>query len=421
MSQISITTLILIIMVAFLLYNRIPAYITALCTALALAFLGILPMKFLFTGFANPILILFAGMFVIGDSLFQTGLASTIGEWTVKRAGHSERLLLWGTMIIASVLSTFASNTGTTAALMPVVMGICTAAKIPISRQLMPMAFASGFGGFSALIGTPPNIIISNTLSANGFRAFGFFEFAWVGIPLAIAGMAYMDWARHWLPNTLSTTIIEKRDEQLIKTHSALRMWLSAIILLLVILFMIFGPSSISLEAIAVAGAVLCVLTGCISAKKAIHSIEWETVILFASMFAVAHAMETSGVASKIANGLLHIIGSQPNTYFVIAVPLLFTMLLGAIISNTASAVLMAPIGISMAKLLGANPHAILMAIAVAASCSFLTPLGTPPNMLVWKPGNYKFSDYLKVGVGLSLVCLLVGMIVIPLKWPVFP
>src|SRR5690606_10862668 len=149
--------------------------------------------------------ILFAGMFVIGGSMFQTGLANQVGEWAVRMVGRNERLLLWGNMIVAAALSTVASNTGTTVALMPVVISICQAAGIPASRQLMPLAFATGFGGFSALIGTPPNMIVTEALSAAGFRPFGFFEFAWLGVPVAFAGMLYMDVVgRRILPSSCS-------------------------------------------------------------------------------------------------------------------------------------------------------------------------------------------------------------------------
>ena len=352
--------------------------------------------------------------------MFHTGLANTLGEWAVRSAGGHERRLLWATMLAASVLSTVASNTGTVATLLPVVVSIGAATGIPASRQLMPLAFASGFGGFSALIGTPPNMIVSEALKDNGFASFGFFEFAWVGIPLAIAGMIYMDWARRWLPATAPAPS-EAGQESAPPIHHAKHMWACAVILLGVILVMVFGSGKLALETVAVAGAVLCVLTGCLTGKQAIKSIEWDTVILFGSMFAVAQAMESSGVARMIAEGLQKVIGQNPNEYLVIAVPIVFTMLLGTVLSNTACAVLMAPISLTLAKTIGANPHAILMAVAVAASCSFLTPLGTPPNMLVWKPGNYRFMDYLKVGVGLSVVCLMVGVFIIPLRWPVFP
>ena len=423
-----ITIILLGIMVAFFLVKSIPHYIVALSGALALGLLGIVPMNSLFSGFANPILILFCGMFVIGDALFQTGLASEVGIWAVRKMGKNERLLLWGTMVSAGLLSTVASNTGTTVALMPVAMSLALSAQIPISKLLMPLAFATGFGGFSALIGTPPNMIVSEALGQAGFKPFAFFEFAWVGIPLAIAGMLYLDLfgmkllsksAQNISPvkkaNFDSTTISEKK---------VWKMWVCAGILLLVIVLMTMNLKSISLESIAVVGAILCVVTGCISSKQALESIEWETVILFGAMFTVALAMEKSGAADLLARGLLYVLepGSQAqgNPYWIIFILLVFTMALGTVLSNTASAVLMVPIGLLLAKETGANPRSIMMAIALAGSCSFLTPLGTPPNMIVWAPGGYRFSDFMKVGLGLSLVCIAVGVLIIPWKWPVF-
>jgi anion transporter len=419
MSQTAVTLLVLAIMAGFFLSQRIPHYVTGMTGALALAFLGIIPAKALFTGFSNPTLILFAGMFVIGGAMFQTGLADAVGEWAVRKMGRNERLLLWGTMIAAALLSTVASNTGTTAALMPVVLGIALSAGIPASRLLMPLAFATGFGGFSALIGTPPNMIASQALADAGSRPFGFFEFAWVGLPVALAGMLYFDLiGRRMLPITCTSPVHHSHPAP--KERKAWKMWTCALILIAVIVVMTLDLPGVSLEAAAVTGAVLCVLTGCIKGGEALESIEWETIVLFGSMFAVAHAMEASGAAERIAGSLLRILGDNAHPAWIIGLPLAFTMLLGTVLSNTACALLMAPIGLFLARETGANPHAILMAIALAASCSFLTPVGTPPNLIVWEAGGYRFMDYFKVGAGLSLVCLLVGVVIIPWKWPLF-
>lgn len=420
MSQAGMTLTVVGIMAGFFLTQRIPHYVTAMAGALALGFLGIVPMKSLFAGFANPTLILFAGMFVIGGAMFQTGLANAVGEWAVRKMGRSERLLLWGTMIAAAVLSTVASNTGTAAALMPVVLSICLAAGIPASRQLMPMAFTTGFGGFSALIGTPPNMILSEALKEGGFRPFGFFEFAWVGIPVALAGMLYLDFiGRRMLPSVQGPApaglTIASADRKTWK------MWVCAAILAGVVFVMILDLRGVSLESVAVAGAVLCVLSGCIGGKQAMESVEWDTVLLFGSMFAVAQAMQLSGAAEWMARSLLIVLGPGASRYWIVGIPMVFTMLLGAVLSNTACAVLMAPIGLFLAKETGSSPHAVLMGIALAASCSFLTPVGTPPNMIVWGPGGYRFWDYVKVGIGLSAVCLILGILIIPWRWPVFP
>jgi solute carrier family 13 (sodium-dependent dicarboxylate transporter), member 2/3/5 len=321
------------------------------------------------------------------------------------------------------VLSTFASNTGTTAALIPVILSLCHTAGIPASRQLMPMAFTTGYGGFSTLVGTPPNIIVTEALRQAGQRPFGFFEFAWVGIPLALAGMAYLAWiGKRLLPET---SCAPSTDQPPLQGYSVpvgrSRMWLSGLILLAVVVAMAFNSRRLPLETVAVTGALLCVLTGCIGRKEAIESIEWETILLFGAMFAVAAAIEKSGAGKWMADGIMVVLGSSPPGWLVLSALFLATTLLGTFLSNTACAALLAPIGLSLAKEMGANPQALLMTIAVAASCSFLTPLGTPPNALVLGPGRYRFVDYFKVGSGLTLVCLAVALLVISWKWPVFP
>jgi di/tricarboxylate transporter len=195
----------------------------------------------------------------------------------------------------------------------------------------------------------------------------------------------------------------------------------SGAILLAVVLAMAWNSERLPLEIVAVAGAMLCVLTGCISSKAAIQSIEWETILLFGAMFAVASGIESSGAGAIIAGGIRLVLGSAPPGWLVLSAVFLTAMMLGTFLSNTACAALLAPIGLSLSQAIGADPHAVLMAIAVATSCSFLTPLGTPPNALVLGPGGYRFADYFKVGSGLSLICLVVTLVVVPWRWPLYP
>jgi anion transporter len=443
MSQATLTLIVLALMCAAFLTQVVPLYVTALSGAIALGLLGVIPVGEIFAGLSNPTLVLFAGMFVIGAALFQTGLAQATGALVVRRAGGSETRLLWGSMIIAGALSTIASNTGTTAALIPVIVSICRTAGIPASRQLMPMAFTTGFGGFSTMVGTPPNVIVTEALRQAGHRPFGFFEFAWVGIPLAFAGMLYLVLAsRRLLPDrtpaeasaptgsVAAAAAISPSDTADVIHALAVpdrgragraRMWICGGILAAVIVAMGISSPRLPLEVVAVIGALLCLLTGCVTRKRAVESIEWETILLFGAMFAVAAGIERSGAGIWIAEGIMLVLGEEPAGWLVLASAFGVTALLGTFLSNTACAALLAPIGLSLAREIGANPHAVLMAIAVAASCSFLTPVGTPPNALVLEPGRYRFSDYPKVGIGLTLVCLLVTLVVIPLKWPVYP
>lgn len=422
MFPIFLTLAVLIAMVILFATQACSPAIAALLGALILCFTGIIEFKDLYAALANPTLLLFAGMFVVGASLFHTGLAQWLGATAVRKLGRGENRLLWITMIMAAVLSTFASNTGTTAALIPVVISVCAVAGIPASRQLMPLAFTSGYGGFSTLIGTPPNIIVSDILKQQGYRPFGFFEFAWVGIPLALAGMAYLAWAsKRFLPQRAAQGHAEISEEAPSGIWRPRHMWMSGLILLAVVVVMAFDFKAMPLEIAALLGALLCVLTGCLTDKQAYDSIEWDTLFLFAGMFAVAKALERSGAAALLADWLQAGIGQGTPTWLLVTVGYFLTVILNSFLSNTACAALLSPIAVTVARGVGADPHALLMAIAVGASCSFLTPVGTPPNTLVWKVGGYRFADYARLGLGLVLVCYLVAVVVIPWKWPAYP
>ncbi|WP_425060602.1 Sodium-dependent dicarboxylate transporter SdcS [Sporomusa carbonis] len=419
----AVVTLIVLGIVALLFVTEaVPLAITAMGGAIALGILGIIPINTVFSGLSNSTVVLFAGMFVIGASMFHTGLAQTLGETVVKFAGKNENGLMFAVMFVAAALSSVTSNTGTTAALMPVILGICAAARIPASRQLMPLAFSAGLGGIITLVGTPPNIIAAGALKAAGLKPFGFFEFAWIGIPLTIAGIIYMIFVgKHLLPKAELSAEQEIEQEIEATTKNTSKMWISGLILIAVVVIMALDIKAMPLEVAAITGAIIAVLTGCLKEKQAYQSIDWVTIFLFAGMMPIATAMEKSGAGKLIADQVVGILGGSPSPLFVTGVLFALSAGLTQFMSNTAATALLAPIGISIAKGIGASPHAVLMAIAVAASCAFATPVGTPPNTLVLGPGGYKFMDYVKAGTGLVVVCLIVSLIVIPMVWPFFP
>lgn len=422
MSLAMITLIVLGIVALLFVTEAIPLAIAAMGGAVALGVLGVIPMNEVFSGLSNSTVVLFAGMFVIGAAMFHTGLAPKMGETVVKYAGKSENGLMIAVMFIATALSSVTSNTGTTAALMPVIIGICAVAKIPASRQLMPLAFAAGLGGIITLVGTPPNIIAAGALKAAGFEPFGFFEFAWIGIPLSVVGILYMIFiGKHLLPEVELSTDQEIEQEFETTVRDPKKMWISGLIVLAVVIVMALDLESLPLQVAAIIGAMLAVLTGCLKEKQAYHSIDWVTIFLFAGMMPIATAMETSGAGKLIADVVVGMLGGSPSPMFVTGSLFVLSAGLTQFMSNTASTALLAPIGISIAKGIGASPHAVLMAIAVAASCAFATPVGTPPNTLVLGPGGYKFMDYVKCGTGLVILCFIVSIIIIPMVWPFYP
>ena len=422
----AVKCLLLLLIVAILFITEIiPLAVTAMGASVACWILGLIPEKQIFLGLADSTVVLFAGMFVVGAAMFHTGVAQKIGAKVVRVCGTSENRLMLGLMLVAAVMSAFLSNTGTTACLIPVVMSICATAKISPSRQLMPLAFAAALGGTCTLIGTPPNMLANVALKAAGMPElqFGFFEYAYIGIPITVAGILYMMLiGKHLLPNNLATDVDElefAEDDAAAISHKASRQIICGIILVGVIVCM--GLDVVPLHIVSVIGALLCVLTGCLTEKQAYDSIDWITIFLFAGMIPVAEAMNTSGAGKLLAAETIKFMGGSPSPYLVTAVLFILAAVLTQCMSNTASKALLCPVGIALAQQLGASPRAVLMAILIASSCAFASPVGTPPNTLVLGPGHYRFLDYIKCGFGLIVVCLIVSIIVIPIVWPFFP
>ena len=428
----AITTLCVLAVAAFLFVTElIPLAVTAMAACTALGILGVLPSKQVYAGLSNSTVVLFGGMFVIGAAMFKTGLAETIGLAVVRKAGTKEVPLMGAIMLVTIILSSVSSNTGTVACLMPVVIGIAQAANIPASKELMPLAVAANVGGTITMIGTPPNVIVTGALSAAGLPSFGFFEFALIGVPLSVIVLAYMlTIGRKTIPiksaGAMDADAVEAAKKEAgagddDAPKSKTKMWISGLILLGVVAAMALNLKTVPLQTAAVTGAILCVITGCLKEKEAYAGIDWVTIFLFAGMLSVATAMDKTGAGKLIADTVVGMMGEHPNPIILCAVLYLISNVLTQFMSNTASAALLAPIGISIAQSIGADPKPVLMAIGIAASMAYATPMATPPNTLVLGPGGFSFNDYVKVGVPLCIITFIVSVIIIPIFWPFFP
>ena len=428
----AIITLCVLAVAAFLFVTElIPLAVTAMAACTALGILGVLPAKQVYAGLSNSTVVLFGGMFVIGAAMFKTGLAETIGLAVVRKAGTKEVPLMGAIMLVTIILSSVSSNTGTVACLMPVVIGIAQAANIPASKELMPLAVAANVGGTITMIGTPPNVIVTGALSAAGLPSFGFFEFALIGVPLSVIVLAYMLTIGR---KTIPVKSAGAMDEEAVKAakeeagasdddapKSKTKMWISGLILVGVVVCMALNLKTVPLQTAAVTGAILCVITGCLKEKEAYAGIDWVTIFLFAGMLSVATAMDKTGAGKLIADTVVNMMGDHPNPIVLCAVLYLISNVLTQFMSNTASAALLAPIGISIAQSIGADPKPVLMSIGIAASMAFATPMATPPNTLVLGPGGFNFNDYVKVGVPLCIITFIASVIIIPIFWPFFP
>jgi di/tricarboxylate transporter len=193
---------------------------------------------------------------------------------------------------------------------------------------------------------------------------------------------------------------------------------LAALIMVGVVVVVILGWLPIAIAA--VIGSTLMVLSGSLNMEEAYHYIDWRAVFLIAGMLPLGIAMEKSGAASFLAGSVANLVG-EFGPLAVVAGIFLMTILASQVMPNAVVMVLMAPIALSIAVKMNISPPALIMAVAIAASAAFLSPVGHPANVLIMGPGGYRFKDYLRVGVPLTVVILLVTLVVLPIVWPIIP
>ncbi len=596
--------------------------VVALGVVVALMLSGVLTTAEGLSGFSNPAVLTIAALFIVGGGVLQTGLAGTIGYRILRIAGGSELRLTVVLMAAVALLSSFMSDTGTVAVLLPAVIILARSANISPGKLLIPLSFGALLGGAATLIGTPPNIITSEILAEAGFAPFSFFDFTPMGLVLIVVGIAFMVLVgRRLLPDrrpkregqrvatpkelvdiyrlpddlyrlrvrrgsdlvgmtvagshlrseykisvleilrreaprqaiqfmqariseqtsagriTLipdAKTLIQDDDILIVQadvddvTHAA-AVWnlgvqpatpvdenaliseevgiaevllpprsgligktlvdirfgstykltvlginrpggpgvqdlkntqlsfgdillvqgawrnilglrsrqrdfvvigqpeslsgapnrqkapLALLILVGMVVLMITNLTSVATASLL--AALVMVLTGCLTMDEAYQSINWKSIILVAGMLPMSIALQKVALVDMAAESLTGYLGGF-GPLAVMTGLFLITSGFTQVLSNTATTVVIAPIAMIAAQRLGVQPQAFLMAVAIAASMAFASPVASPVNTLVMGSGDYRFGDYLRAGLPMILLALLASILVLPLLWP---
>lgn len=414
MSQATITLLFLAFAIVMFVMEKLPLGVTSMIVCIGLVVTGVLDVGTAFAGFIDSNVILFVAMFIVGGALFETGMANKIGS-LVTRFAKTERMLIVAIMVIVGVMSGVLSNTGTAAVLIPVVVGIAAKSGYRRSRFLMPLVFAAAMGGNLSLIGAPGNMIAQSALEKIGLK-FGFFEYAIVGLPILIVGILfYATVGYKLLPNREPQDQEDFYTEKDFNQVPAWKQWTSLVILVMTLLAMIFEDQiGIKLCISGGIGALLLILTGVISEKEALKSIDLKTIFLFGGTLSLAAALEETGAGAMIADKVIGALGASPSPYMLTFVVFLLCCIMTNFMSNTATTALMVPICLSIAQGMGADPRAVLMACVIGGSCAYATPIGMPANTMVVGIGGYRFMDYVKAGLPLIFIATIVSMIILP-------
>jgi di/tricarboxylate transporter len=511
--------LILVLAVVAFMSNRVPLGIVAIGVALALFFTGILTLPQALAGFGDPTVLFIAALFVVSESLDATGVTAWAGQLVIGRAGTKRTKLLIVIGLLVAVLTALISVNGAVAALLPLVVVVAARAGIPTSQLLMPLAFSAHAGSMLLLTGTPVNIIVSDFAATGGGRAFGFFEFALVGLPLLAGTLLILglfgsrllpsrngalmptDLVRHarllrqQYDVTLETGMMigpvngvtevvvpprspligqrlctgmatpsgdlvllaarrggEHLQEVVVEAGDALLLqgtWDDLVLhtetpgakviavdapavmrrsvplgtkapralIILGVMVVLLATGLVPPAVAAILAACALVLTNTVSVAQAYQSISWTTVVLVAGMIPLSTAFIETGTADLVAGWLLSAIGDAGPHVALLALVVL-TVVLGQLISNTATVLIVAPIAVSLAVTLDLSVQPFMMALTVAGAAAFLTPIATPANLMVMEPGGYKFGDYWKLGIPLALWFILVAVLLVPVIWP---
>lgn len=418
----TLTIIILILAVISFLLEKIPVNMTVMLTMCALVLTGLVTPQEAVSGFASTTILMLIGVVIVGSALFETGVCDKAAA-VVTRYAKTERQMIMAILILASIMSAGLSNSGTVAVFIPIIMGITASTDFSRSKLMMAAFLGSMAGGRLTLVGDAAvNVLIGDQIKALG-QPFGFFEISKIGVPLTIIMLIYMYFIGYkFLPDRK-----EFSDEDQIFAQGAKKdvpRWkqiASVAVLLAVFVGMIFEEQTgIPSYMVAIMGAVADVLLGIFTEKQAYNLVSIKTVILLGGMTPLATALKNTGAAQIMADMLIRLIGGSTNVYYITIVIFILTCVMTQFMSNVVTITLLMPIIIAIAETIGVVPSALLMVLCIASTMSILTPIACPPGNLIYAYGGYRFSDYVKSNIGLTLVFLVACIVMIPLIWPLY-
>lgn len=434
-----ITLVVLVVVVAALIWDKLRADVVALAGAAFLLMTGVVRPVEVQSAFASPAIVALASLFVIAYAMELAGLLDEVIRRVTLLCKHIGTAGIWVLIALAGVGSAFLNNTPIVVLSAPVVRDVAKSLGHSPKRYLIPLSYAAVLGGCCTLIGTSTNLLVNDMASVAGQPRFGIFEITPVGLVVALAGGLYLFLFSNRLinpGNTTGTTAIEQAARGAEDFHEPglagglvgsaqpfakqvkLRPWpalISSVVFVGVVVLAALNVAPIA--ACAFAGAVLLILMRVITADEAYNGLRPEVLMLIAGMVVLGIALDETGLASSATDALL---GTMDGMSPLLGLIILYGVTLFAteLLSNATVAVLFTPVAVSMAEAFGASPRPFLIAIMVAASAAFATPFGYQTNVLVYQLGGYSYLDFVRVGIPLNLVTWAAAIVAIQMYFP---
>lgn len=424
-----ITLMILAAVVILLITEKMPMSTIGVGIIAALILTKVLEPAEALNQFSTGSIVLIANVFIISGAMMKVGVAQLIGQKVkeiVDRKGGGDKKVIFIIMLVTMSMCTSLPRIGVAGALIPIIIAIAMETKISRSKLLFIMSITASFGGSITLIGTPPNLLAKAALEEAGLGTIGFFDFAVVGIPMAIIGMIIVFALKDtkMMPNYVDETLTEDTEllEEGFETDPNLRkkQILTVTLFVIFVLSIIFEKKTgIPSYVVGMIASIILISTKTVPEKFALNdSPGWNMIFFTVGMLTLGTAMSKSGASELLANKVLGLLGSNPSPFALTAVLFLLSAGLTQVMSNTAAAGMLIPFGVSLATGMGLNPKSVIMAIVFGCNSSFMTPMATPANAMIVGEGKIKFMDWIKIGIPLMIVTFLLVIFLLPKVYP---
>lgn len=416
----------LVIFVAVLAHPKLPNWMTFACIA-PMAFLAkVLDANAIYDVLNNSSLHLMIIICMFSGMIAATGLDVVIGDFvdhaTSSQTGKKKEMMIFAIVYLCSgLISTVLQNSYVALAFLPVLKSIARKNRISLSKLVLFVIYSTTLGGAVTLIGTPTNVYANTALEEAGLALFGMLDFAWVGIPIFIIGGIYMIIMNRWCSSYedfgdevvgKSLTNAQKNKQKVVGI--AFLVFVAALVLKSLKVISI-DPNFVGYAMIA-----LAILTTIVSPKEAMSSLDANMILFCAGINLMIAIMNQSGLGDLFGTAIIRIIGESRNLYLITAVLCIGASIATQFMNNMACAGMLAPVGISIANSLGANPQAIVLAIAIGAGCSYLTPIASGTNQTMILFTKLKFQDFAKFGWPLLIITWICCVAILPSVFPFF-
>lgn len=415
--------IILVIALGFFMTGIIPMAATALFVDLALYLGGVIDAKVALKNFASENVMIIAGLGIVGEAMFRTGAAAEIGV-LLRKVAKSERVLVFWVVIGTGILSGFLSNNGSAALLISLTLGICLAAKYRRSKLMYPIAVGVCFGGGITTVGSNSTLYLRGVLEDLGTgQSMSFFELAPICLLLLLVCAIFLSTIGfNLMPDQPRNSLDPSYSETL--DYSSVPSWkktLSIIVFIGMILAMCFEKQiGITVGMSALIASFVIIASGLLTDKEAFKAIPMTAILMYACMVPVATAMTNSGAADYMVVFMKETFADMNNPLIIILLIYLIIVPITNVMSNSATIIMFTPVALAVANSMGMNPKAILMTLRMAGTIAVATPISMPPMTMAVEPGGYNFSDYLRPGIPLSIITIIISIAYIYIVYPIY-